>query len=49
MKSTANAKPRLWANSPASVLGMFPPHIELPSLKRKTRLPAAPMAATSGA
>ena len=31
-------------NSPASVLGMFPPHIELPSLKRKSSVAAAPSA-----
>ena len=49
MKRTAKAKPRLWANSPASVLGMLPPHIEFPSLKRKMRLATAPSAGTGKA
>ena len=44
MNHTANAKPMLWANSPASVLGMLPPHIEFPSLNRNIRLAAAPTA-----
>ena len=42
---TASAKPRLWLNSPASVLGMLPPHIEFPSLNRKSVVAAA---ATAG-
>lgn len=31
---TITARLKLYENSPASVLGIFPPHIELPSLNK---------------
>ena len=34
---TDKDKPKLQVNSPAKVLGMFPPHIECDSMKRKAK------------
>ena len=41
---TISERLRLCANSPDSVLGIFPPHMELDSIKRKARLEIAPKA-----
>ena len=40
-KSTASAVPSEKANSPASVEGMLPPHIEFASMKMKGSVPSA--------